>query len=350
MSRQRGRRLWVATLTLIVAVAAVIGVAITVTQTTAQETTETEPPTTASVTRQTLRVVEELGGQLGHGTPQPIAPREQGTLVRTAASGSTVERGEPLFVVDDRPTTLLYGELPLWRPLAEGVSGDDVAQLEENLDALGYGDGLTVDTEFDAATTDAVLAWQEAIGVAVDGVVDLGEVVYLTGPAWIAAESQPVGSAVQPGAAILEVSGTDRVVSADLPANLRSDVAVDDVVEVELPDGTIVEGTVTEIAGAIEANPQTGEETVALTVELAAEQADATSDGPVTVRIVRQERADVLAVPVQALLALLEGGYALEVVEDDGSISLRPVDVGLFADGWVEITGDVSEGEAVVVP
>ena len=59
---------------------------------------------------------------------------------------------------------------------------------------------------------------------------------------------------------------------------------------------------------------------------------------------------DVLAVPVSALVALLEGGYAVEVVDDDGSRRYVAVETDLFDDGWVEVRGDgLSEGQSVVV-
>jgi hypothetical protein len=73
-------------------------------------------------------------------------------------------------------------------------------------------------------------------------------------------------------------------------------------------------------------------------------------DGPVTLSLVRQERPDVLAVPVNALLALLVGGYAVERVTDDGLTELVAVDAGLFADGWVEVSGELAEGDEVIVP
>ena len=64
------------------------------------------------------------------------------------------------------------------------------------------------------------------------------------------------------------------------------------------------------------------------------------------------DRADnVLAVPVTALLALAEGGYAVEAVVEDGSTVLVAVDPGLFADGIVEVASDVLVvGMEVVVP
>ena len=60
--------------------------------------------------------------------------------------------------------------------------------------------------------------------------------------------------------------------------------------------------------------------------------------------------------PVETVLALAEGGYAVEVVtgeSSDGAATTRlaAVEPGLFADGFVSITADgVAEGDVVVVP
>lgn len=307
---------------------------------------------TATAERRTLRVVEELTGQLGHGATQPISGHIPGTLTGAAEAGETIEQGETLFRIDEQPVSLLYGDLPSWRPLAEGVEGTDVLQLEENLVALGYASDLTPDETFDADTTAAVEAWQEAIGARVDGVVDLGEVVFLPDAVWVAGREASIGQQVG-GGPILQVADTDRLVTLDLPAAQRDDLAEGDRLEIELGDGTTANGTVESIGTALETNPQTGSQTVPVTIALD-ESADGASDGPVTISLVRQEREGVLAVPVNALLALLEGGYAVEVVDDDGTTTLVGVDVGLFADGWVEITAStgpgLEEGDAVVVP
>jgi hypothetical protein len=59
----------------------------------------------------------------------------------------------------------------------------------------------------------------------------------------------------------------------------------------------------------------------------------------------------VLAVPVTALVALSEGGYAVEVQGADGTTRLIAVETGLFADGTVEVTGSGLEaGMLVIVP
>ena len=54
--------------------------------------------------------------------------------------------------------------------------------------------------------------------------------------------------------------------------------------------------------------------------------------------------------PVNALVALLEGGYAVERVAD-GTSTLVGVELGIFQDGWVEVRADgLDEGDAVAVP
>ena len=52
---------------------------------------------------------------------------------------------------------------------------------------------------------------------------------------------------------------------------------------------------------------------------------------------------------VSALLALAEGGYAVERVESDGTTDLVSVRLGAFADDWVEVDGELVEGDLVVV-
>ena len=68
-----------------------------------------------------------------------------------------------------------------------------------------------------------------------------------------------------------------------------------------------------------------------------------------------------LYVPVNVLLALAEGGYALEVYEGlaEGSTfegesgvdtTYVAVEIGVFTDGFVEVIGNIQEGQLVVVP
>ena len=124
-----------------------------------------------------------------------------------------------------------------------------------------------------------------------------------------------------------------------------------DAVTVVLPDGTRTRGTVT--SRSTVATRQPGQEAAFETVvELDDPSVAGDLDAaPVEIDVVTEERSSVLTVPVTALVALLEGGYAVERVLDDGTTALAPVDPGLFAAGRVEVGSDLLRvGDRVVVP
>ena len=55
--------------------------------------------------------------------------------------------------------------------------------------------------------------------------------------------------------------------------------------------------------------------------------------------------------PVNALLALSEGGFGVQSVADDGAKRIVPVELGAFANGQVEVKGDgLTAGMKVTVP
>jgi hypothetical protein len=128
------------------------------------------PETTAEITRQTLVDRESHDGTLGHGDTTTVTARGSGTVTMLPASGTTLTRGKPIYRLDNKPVTLLYGALPAYRTLRPGVEGSDVRQLETNLRALGY-DGFTVDGEYTSATADAVEDWQDDLGLRETGTV-----------------------------------------------------------------------------------------------------------------------------------------------------------------------------------
>jgi len=71
---------------------------------------------------------------------------------------------------------------------------------------------------------------------------------------------------------------------------------------------------------------------------------------PVDVDFVVDERKDVLAVPVAALLAMVEGGFGVEIVDGD-TTRIVAVRTGMFAGGRVEVSGEgIAEGMTVGVP
>ena len=319
-------------------------------------TNRNQARTTGRAERRDLVEREDVSGTLGYADTRALTSRLQGTITKLAAEGSTVKRGEALYQVDGRNVRLLYGRRPAWRTLSYGVEdGADVRQLERNLVAMGYDpdDAMDIDGHFDAATEAAVRRWEDDLGLTEDGVLELGEVVFLPGARRIGAHSASIGSSVAPGAEVLKTSSVHPIVTLDLEADRQDLVEEGDRVAITLPDGARVRGRIETVGTVAETDPASedgaAEPTVEVTISLQGRPRSVLDQAPVTVSIETRRAKDRLAVPVAALLALAEGGYAVEVVDDDGT-RLVAVDTGMYADGWVEVEGEgLEEGVEVVV-
>jgi peptidoglycan hydrolase-like protein with peptidoglycan-binding domain len=314
--------------------------------------------TTAKVARRDLVLRDEVDGTLGYADARSLVASAPGTVTRLPVEGSVVTRGKALYDVNARPVRLLYGQMPMWRRLAAGVpDGADVEQLERNLVELGHDpSGMTIDETFDADTTRAVKSWQDALGVAETGTVELGDVAVLPGPRRIGQLAVAVGSQLQPGQEVMQLTATTPVVTIDLDARRQELTTGGDAVRIELPSGRTVGGTITSVGkvAVTEATAQgePGLPTVAVVIRLdEPAKRDGLDGAPVVVSLERERAKGVLAVPVEALLALRGGGMALELVDSTGASRLTAVETGTFADGYVEVEGrGVEVGASVAVP
>ena len=306
--------------------------------------------TTAAVERRDLVERETVTGTLGYGTAAPLSSPRQGMITALPAEGSVVERGQSLFEVDGTPVPLFYGTVPLYRTLESGVDdGPDVRQLEENLDALGFGSSsLTVDEHFDSATAAAVRRWQDSLGLEKTGVVTTDALVFQPGAVRVGEHAAEVGG--QAGGAVYQATGTTHIVTVRLEASRQSLAVPGDKARVELPDGTTTDGTILAVGTVATRDNEQSPAKITVTIALDDPNAGGTlSEAPVSVDLTKSSVQGVLAVPVRALLALSEGGYAVEV-ERRGRSDLIAVELGAFADGYVEVKGNVAEGEHVVMP
>ena len=311
---------------------------------------------TTPVTRQDLVARTDTDGALGYSGGTAVTNRLQGTVTALPEVGSVVDRGQSLYSVDSRAVPLLFGEIPAWRRLGAGMhDGADVRQLEANLVALGFaGEAqVKVDDHFDSATAAAVRRWQKALGVDQTGAVELGEAVFLPGAVRVAERPVAKGDAAGPGSPVLKVTSTTRAVKVELDAAKQTTVEAGDEVDVKLPSGRTTEGrvasvgTVAKTTGSPPSTRSVIEVVVTLDDPAAAGNVD---EAPVKVGFVSDSRKGVLAVPVNALLALREGGYGVRVVEGPTS-RIVPVTTGLFAKGMVEVGGEsLAEGQQVEVP
>ncbi|WP_321575456.1 peptidoglycan-binding protein [Oerskovia douganii] len=315
------------------------------------------PTETATMTRQTLVQRTTVKGTLGYGEAvtrgvQGAGGAEGGggTVTWLPGVGDVVDRGGALLKVDEHPTVLLLGTLPVYRELGIGTEGDDVRQLEENLAALGY-TGFTVDTRFTGSTAQAVKTWQKDRGLERTGTVAPADVVVAPGPVRVDALKVRVGD---PAAAeILTTTGVDRAISVDLDLADRDRAVEGGTVTVELPGGATAEAVITAVGNPEVVEDESGmpgasDQTVVPVTVALPDGTDADA-GSVKVTFVAAERPDVLTVPVAALLALAEGGYGVEVVTG-ATTRVVAVETGMFADGSVEVTGDVTEGDVVGMP
>jgi peptidoglycan hydrolase-like protein with peptidoglycan-binding domain len=329
----------------------------------AAASTPQTPAATATVTRTELTTTESVNGTLGYTGSHDITGQAHGTLTALAAEGTTVTRGQTLYEVDGSPVVLMYGDKPAWRTLGAGVSdGPDVKQLDDNLIALGYAtkDNLTPSNHFSDADAAAVKRWQKALGVEQTGVVQLGSMVFLPGPIRVATHRVEVGAAVNPGMVISAATDITRAVTVALDVAKQALVKVGDAVSIDLPSGASVTGKVSAVASVARSSSNNnggsgggggGSSTIDVTITIDDQSKLGTLDqAPVDVIITTQSAKGVLAVPITALTALANGGYAVDVIEN-GTRHRVPVTTGLFSKTLVEVTGDgLSEGQAVEVP
>lgn len=296
----------------------------------------------------------DVGSPINAGSPVvATSTMPSGTVTAAASEGDVLDHGDALLALEGDPVVLFVASVPFYRTLTVGSFGDDVRVLEETLASFGFdaAGNLVVDEEFDEATVDVVVAWQESIGAPVDGVVNIGEIIATEAPIRIATMHIGIGSDVTPGTALVTPSSSTSVVSVQLPAEDQELLGVDDAVNVVMPNGSDEPGTVTSV-GTVAIQSQDGGAYFEVEVILDREDAGAGLDeAPVDVEVIDDRAADVLAVPVTALLALSEGGYAVEVDTGDGTTTLVAVEAGMYADGMVEITSSrIEAGMRVVTP
>ena len=323
----------------------------------------------APVVRTDLTNTVQVSGSIGYAGSYAVVNQEQGTAYTALPGvGATIRRGQEVYAVDGTPVFLFYGSTPEWRALSAGVApGRDVAQLNRNLIALGYGAGLSDSEYFTGATGYAVELWQQAWGLPVTGTVPLGQVAYAPGPLRVTSVTPDLGAVPQPGGQLLAATSTVPVVTAAVPVGQEYLVRSGEQVTVTLPDGvTTTPGVITSVssvASAAQSGPsagpssgpggggQGGQPTIQVTVGLTQLRAAGNLDqAPVTVNIVSAQVRAVLAVPISALVALAGGGYAVQVVHGSATW-LVAVRTGLFSDTLVQVSGTgLAVGQNVEVP
>jgi len=151
----------------------------------AEVAAEAEPPPPSNITVAVVR--EELSADIvtrgdvvfddpitlslsGSFAQQP----ERLVVTRSVEEDTELAEGDVAVEVVGRPVFLLQGDIPMYRDLRPGATGDDVLQLEEALARLGVFAGEP-DGTWDQMTGAAVAAWYEQAGYRPNGLSDEDE-------------------------------------------------------------------------------------------------------------------------------------------------------------------------------
>jgi len=315
------------------------------------------PTSLATVTQGPLSSQIQVNATLGYAGSYNVVNHAMGTFTALPPVGQIIHQGEVLYMVSASPVILLYGQVPAYRTLQEGLSGADVRQLNRALVSLG--DAKTSELNprssyFNAETTEALVRLQKHLGVSQTGVLTLGQAVFLPAAIRITTVSAQLGTQGGPGP-VMQATSTTRQVSIALDAAQQSNVKVGDSVTITLPNNQTTPGTVSYV-GTVATAPTSTTTTPTITVDATPSDPAATGSldqAPVQVSITAVSIPSAITVPVNALLALANGGYGVEVVGAGGVHRVVPVGLGLFDDaaGLVQVTGTgLTPGERIVVP
>jgi hypothetical protein len=351
----------------------------------------------STVERRDLVETDTEAGTLGYAGARTVYDRLSGTITWLPSVGQEVKPGRTLFEVDGRPVILMDGETPAYRELAPRIAdGRDVLQLNRNLVALGFDpEAIALDEEWQAATTAGVQELQSSLGRTASGRLALGQIVFLPGDQLVSAVDATLGSgggsgSSSPGAsagldsndakrasasnpngpsasagegasptAILQTTSPQLVVTVALDASKQAEAKVGERVTVQLPNGETVDGSIKGVSPIAQSAPAStaGESSgaqagggggggdtggssasIPVTIALAGRHTGAGLDqAAVSVNFAEALAKQVLAVPVTALLAT--GGADYAVQEAAAPHRLIPVTTGLFAAGYVQVSG-----------
>jgi len=319
-----------------------------------------------------------VGGSVGAGSPLVVGRQAErkylvsgiagATIDHQTAPGTKVATGTVLHWSNGLPVIAIEGDAAatpaLARPLSVGVAdGADVKLFEQALTTLGFNsDGaMVVDDKFDAATAAATAAWLASVGVTADPasvVVPAGTFVVVPSGLSVGASLIPDGTVLQGDTVVQSLTAPSRQVTTTAPVGDKT-FAVGAKIDVQFPDGTVQPGTVLDVGNVATNTTGTPGDTPSVAITIGVDNIPASVDSfveiPVTLRVVSANVPNAIVVPVSALVALKEGGYAVQEVTGkaaDGTDQTKLVGVtpGLFSNGFVQVQGNITANTYVVVP
>ncbi|QSB13658.1 hypothetical protein JQS43_19060 [Natronosporangium hydrolyticum] len=226
-----------------------------------------------------------------NSAPFPVIAGGSGVVTAVhLAPGEEITAGDPVVSVDDRDWLAFTAEAPPWRDITAGMAGDDVARVQEFLDALGFPAGADAGRATDA-TAEGFRQLNQSLGRGSEDRVFHRDTVLWIGPEPLAVSevSVQVGEAVSDGVTVL--LGPDR------PGTVL----------VEEPESAMDSGSEYVLAVGDVAVPYTVESGLIDDPEAAATIADALPGGEGGGIVRLAEPVEVATMPVSAIVTDPDG-------------------------------------------
>jgi len=272
---------------------------------TASSSGDSSQVATAAVVRTNLTSAVQVGGSIGYDGSYTVAALRGGGGVYTwlPEPGAVIKQDQPVYSAGDEPVPLLYGSLPAYRAFGVGTSAGGGTVLTATSTTPVVIVDLDVSEEYLVKPGDAVTVVLPDGTTTVGGHIEtVGSVATCPGGSGVGAGGGGSGSADQ---SPCESSGSGAASAPTVTVTITLD---------RIPPGA------------------------------------AFDQAPVNVNITTERAGDVLAVPVNALLALAGGGYGVDVVTGRTS-HLVGVTTGLYSDTLVQVSGSgLTAGTLVEVP
>ncbi len=190
--------------------------------------------------------------------PTPVGVNQAVGVVTAVAvaAGDDVSAGTVLYTVGLRPVVIAQGEVPAFRAIGSGTRGDDVAQLQQLLSQLGFLDG-EADGEARWSTVEAIADWQESLGLARIGTVELGDVIFVPHlPTRVSLDVEAIarGTSVSGGEEVVLALPPSPVFTVPVTATQAGMIPTGTQVRITAPDGSVWDAAATD--QAVEAQSQ----------------------------------------------------------------------------------------------
>ena len=188
------------------------------------------PPATQPVVRQDIASSTPMSATLQYAGSYTVTGQGGGSLTSLPSAGQVIRQGQALYRINNgSPVVLMYGTVPDWRALDEGITGQDVSQLNRDLVHLGYADSADISAlgwdYYSWETAYGVQLLEEHLGVSnPSGNLSLGQVAFEPQALRVSQVTGTLGG--QASGPVLTATSDRQVVTVPLSTSQESEVAV----------------------------------------------------------------------------------------------------------------------------